>query len=47
MHSVFDIGWTMALEPEYSGLVFLLDSVAELLMLRLQRCLYFAMAENT
>lgn len=37
----------MALEPDSSVLVFLLDSVAELSMLRLQTCLYFVMAENT
>lgn len=47
MSSVFDIGWNMALEPGYSVLVFLLDSVAELSVLRLQMCLYFVMIENT
>lgn len=47
MHSVFDIGWNMALEPDYSVSVVLLDSVAELSMLRLRMCLYFVMVENT
>lgn len=46
MQSVFDIGWNVVLEPDYSVLVVLLDSVAEMSMLRLQAYLYFVMAEN-
>lgn len=46
MHSVFDIDWNMALEPDSSVFVVLLGSVAELSMLRLQTCLYFVVAEN-
>uniref|UniRef100_A0A8C0UKB9 Suppressor of tumorigenicity 7 protein homolog n=1 Tax=Cyanistes caeruleus TaxID=156563 RepID=A0A8C0UKB9_CYACU len=37
LHSVFDIGWNVALEPDYSVLVFLLDSVAELSIFRLRK----------
>lgn len=47
MNLVLHMDWNMALEPDYSVLVFLLDSVAELSVLRLWMCLYFVMAENS
>ena len=47
LYLLFNIGWNMALEPDYSVSVFLLDSVAEIAMLRLQMHLFFVVAENT